>query len=93
MNKPIVIIGGASLDTIIQLDALPTPTPQTLWPKSSYRSVGSTGAGKALNLAALGRSVVLHSLLGQDTRWTRIAGGFRCLSNLRLTQVSLIGHR
>ena len=67
MNKPIVIIGGASLDTIIQLDALPTPTPQTLWPKSSYRSVGSAGAGKALNLAALGSSVVLHSLLGQDT--------------------------
>jgi sugar/nucleoside kinase (ribokinase family) len=67
MNKPIVIIGGASLDTIIQLDALPTPKPQTLWPRSSYRSVGSTGAGKALNLAALGRRVVLHSLLGQDT--------------------------
>ena len=66
MNKPIVIIGGASLDTIIQLDALPTPMPQTLWPRSSYKSVGSTGAGKALNLAVLGRSVVLHSLLGQD---------------------------
>lgn len=67
MNNPIVIIGGASLDTIIQLDALPTPTPQTLWPINSYKSVGSTGAGKALNLVALGRRTALHSLLGQDT--------------------------
>ncbi|MDF0751503.1 carbohydrate kinase family protein [Marinobacter sp. 71-i] len=67
MNKPIVIIGGTSLDTIIQLDSLPQPVPRTIWPNESYRAVGSTGAGKALNLSALGRRVILHTLLGRDT--------------------------
>lgn len=66
MNKPILIIGGTSIDTVIQLDALPLPIPQTIWPKQSYRTVGSTGAGKALNLSALGHSVILHTLLGRD---------------------------
>lgn len=66
MNKPILIIGGVSVDTVIQLDALPQPVPQTIWPKESYRTLGSTGAGKALNLSALGLPVILHSLLGRD---------------------------
>lgn len=51
MNKPILIIGGVSIDTIIQLDALPEPVPQTIWPNESYSSLGSTGTGKALNPA------------------------------------------
>ncbi|MEO9751249.1 MULTISPECIES: carbohydrate kinase family protein [Marinobacter] len=72
MKNSIVIIGGASLDTIVQLDALPTPTPQTLWPRHSYKAVGSTGAGKTLNLAALGHPVVLHTLLGKDTEADRV---------------------
>jgi len=62
----ITIIGGVSVDTIIHLDALPQPNPQTIWPRESYKSVGSTGAGKALNLAALGHPVALHTLLGPD---------------------------
>ncbi|KPP96703.1 carbohydrate kinase family protein [Marinobacter sp. HL-58] len=71
MTKPILIIGGVSVDTVIQLDALPQPVPQTIWPNESYRTLGSTGAGKALNLSALGRPVILHSLLGRDQE-----GGF-----------------
>lgn len=70
--SPILIIGGTSLDTIIHLDALPDPKPQTLWPRASYRTVGSTGAGKALNLAALGHSVVLHTLVGRDGEATEV---------------------
>lgn len=66
MSKPILIIGGASWDTIIHLPTLPTPTPQTIWPNASYRTLGSTGAGKSLNLAALGHQVMFHTLLGQD---------------------------
>lgn len=66
MNKPILIIGGVSVDTVIQLDALPQPVPQTIWPNESYKTLGSTGAGKALNLSALGLPVTLHSLLGRD---------------------------
>lgn len=64
MNKPILIIGGVSVDTIIHLDTLPESVPQTVWPSESYKMLGSTGSGKALNLAALGHQVTLHTLLG-----------------------------
>lgn len=66
MPRPIVIIGGASVDNIIHLDRLPSPQSQTIWPRESYRAVGSTGAGKALNLAALDIDVSLHTLIGRD---------------------------
>lgn len=72
MTKPILILGGASLDTIIHLPALPTPEPQTIWPTASYRALGSTGAGKSLNLAALGQPVVFHTLLGRDPEGQQI---------------------
>ncbi|GBO84321.1 carbohydrate kinase family protein [Marinobacter salsuginis] len=72
MTKPILILGGASLDTIIHLPALPTPEPQTIWPRESYRALGSTGAGKSLNLAALGQTVVFHTLLGEDPEGQQI---------------------
>ena len=66
MPPSICIIGGASVDTIIHLEELPAPRPQTIWPRLSYRAVGSTGAGKALNLKPLGINVSLHTLLGRD---------------------------
>ncbi|MFB2704023.1 carbohydrate kinase family protein [Marinobacter shengliensis] len=66
MPSSIMILGGTSLDTIVHLDQLPAPVPQTIWPRRAYRSVGSTGAGKSLNLAALGHRVTLHTLLGRD---------------------------
>ena len=72
MTKPILILGGASLDTIIHLPALPTPEPQTIWPRESYRALGSTGAGKSLNLAALGQTVVFHTVLGGDPEGQQI---------------------
>ncbi|MDX1558309.1 MAG: PfkB family carbohydrate kinase [Marinobacter sp.] len=72
MTKPILILGGASQDTIIHLPKLPTPEPQTIWPTASYRTLGSTGAGKSLNLAALGQTVVFHTLLGRDTEGQQI---------------------
>ncbi len=65
-NGPVLVLGGASLDTIVHLDTLPEPVPQTLWPRRSYRTLGSTGAGKALNLVELGHRVVFHTLLGSD---------------------------
>ncbi|WP_227546054.1 carbohydrate kinase family protein [Marinobacter fonticola] len=66
MTMPITVIGGASVDTIIQLDEFPSPAPQTIWPRAGYRSLGSTGAGKTVNLAALDIPVTLHTLLGRD---------------------------
>ncbi|WP_372994310.1 carbohydrate kinase family protein [Marinobacter sp.] len=77
MTKPILILGGASLDTIIHLPQLPTPEPQTLWPTESYRAPGSTGAGKSLNLAALGQPVVFHTLLGRDPEGQQIQAALR----------------
>ncbi|WP_097460416.1 carbohydrate kinase family protein [Mangrovitalea sediminis] len=66
MTRPLLIIGGTSVDTIVHLDELPSGVPQTIWPNEVYRSLGSTGAGKALNLRALGMPVLLHTLLGRD---------------------------
>lgn len=66
MTSSILILGGASLDTIVHLDQLPAPVPQTIWPRAAYRSLGSTGAGKSLNLAELGHRVTFHTLLGED---------------------------
>lgn len=66
MAQPILVIGGASWDTIVHLPTLPEPRPQTLWPEASYRALGSTGAGKSLNLATLGHRVLFHTLLGKD---------------------------
>lgn len=72
MAKPIVVIGGASWDTVIHVPTLPAPEPQTIWPDASYRTLGSTGAGKSLNLAALGNQVVFHTLLGQDAEGRQV---------------------
>lgn len=68
----VMVIGGTSMDTIIHLDQLPEPVPQTLWARYYWLAVGSTGAGKALNLAALGRTTILHSALGRDDEANRI---------------------
>jgi sugar/nucleoside kinase (ribokinase family) len=62
----ILVLGGVTYDTIIQLDSLPQPIPQTIFSKTSYQAVGGTGAGKALNLAKLGFHVTLHGFIGDD---------------------------
>ncbi|MCJ8169551.1 carbohydrate kinase family protein [Atopomonas sediminilitoris] len=64
--QPLCVIGGTSWDTLIHLPALPKPIGQTLWAERSYQTLGSTGAGKALNLTALGFEVSLHSVIGAD---------------------------
>jgi len=61
----ILIIGGVSYDTIVHLNHLPTPVSQTLFGQD-YQTVGSTGAGKALNLTKLGITNTLHATLGTD---------------------------
>ncbi len=52
---------------MIYVDRFPEPVPQTLFARRSHRTVGSSGAGKALNLASLGVETVLWALLGDDT--------------------------
>jgi sugar/nucleoside kinase (ribokinase family) len=69
----ILVLGGVSYDTIVHVDRLPQPVSQNVFPRRVHETVGSTGAGKALNLQRLGFTVDLHSMLGDDVygRWTR----------------------
>ena len=51
---------------MVYVDNLPQPVPQTVFSKRFHETVGSTGAGKALNLHPLGLDVILHGLVGDD---------------------------
>lgn len=62
----VLVAGPASWNRIVHLDALPQPVPHTVFANDAYDAVGGTSAGKALNLAALGRSVLLRTVLGAD---------------------------
>jgi acarbose 7IV-phosphotransferase len=61
-----LIVGGISWDTVIRLGELPASQPQTVFAKAAWESVGSTGAGKALNLRRLGWATTLHAQVGDD---------------------------
>ena len=61
----VLVIGGASWNTIIRVVRFPDPDPATVSPVSWHDAVGSSGAGKALNLVRLGAEVTLVAL-GDD---------------------------
>ena len=61
----ILIIGGVSYDTIVHLNHLPEPVSQTMF-GSDYQTIGSTGAGKSLNMTKLGMNNTLHATLADD---------------------------
>jgi len=63
--KKVLVIGGASYDEIVRLDRLPEPRSQTVF-GTGWRAVGSTGAGKALNLTKLGVANTLHATIADD---------------------------
>jgi acarbose 7IV-phosphotransferase len=62
----VLVVGGVSYDTVVDLEALPAPVPATVFSKGMRQTVGSTGAGKALNLCRLGFTTTLHSMIGAD---------------------------
>ncbi len=68
----VLVIGGISFNTMVYLDQLPQPAPQTVRAKHFHETLGSTGAGKALNLQKLGFNVTLHGLIGEDIYGDRI---------------------
>ncbi|MFD6177228.1 MULTISPECIES: carbohydrate kinase family protein [unclassified Isoptericola] len=73
MTTPHVLVAGpASWNRIVHLDALPDPTPHTVFARGAYDTVGGTSAGKALNLASLGRDVALRTVLGDDDEGARV---------------------
>src|SRR5215204_2832315 len=66
MTSRIVISGPATWNRIVYLDQLPEPVPHMQFALEDYETVGGTSAGKALGLTALGRPVLLHTLIGDD---------------------------
>ncbi len=62
-----LVIGGVSFNIMVYVDAFPPPQPQTIISSGFHETIGSTGAGKALNLRKLGFDVTLHGLIGADS--------------------------
>ncbi|MEF2966253.1 carbohydrate kinase family protein [Paenibacillus sp. M1] len=63
----VLVLGGTTYDSIISLPKLPEPVPQTIHAAPFHETVGSTGAGKALNLCKLNVPCILHSIIGNDS--------------------------
>lgn len=64
--KKVFVIGGTTFDSIIYLNNLPKSEPQTIFSEKFNETIGSTGAGKSLNLTKLRVPNTLHSIIGQD---------------------------
>lgn len=62
----VLILGGASYDTLFYFDQLPEPKAQTIFPKKTVKAIGSTGIGKAIPLKKIGFDVTLHAVIGND---------------------------
>lgn len=57
---------------MVYLDSFPEPEPQTVFTRGSHETVGSSGAGKALNLRHLGADATVWGLIGDDEPGGRI---------------------
>lgn len=68
----IAVVGAASWNRMVVLDALPEPVPHMEFARGWFDTIGGTSAGKALHLTALGRDTVLDALLGDDEAGERI---------------------
>jgi sugar/nucleoside kinase (ribokinase family) len=67
-----LVLGGVAWNTMVYLDEFPSPHPQTVFARGSHQTIGSSGAGKALNLSSLGFDTTLWALVGDDEPGTRI---------------------
>jgi len=66
MTLHTLALGGIAWNTMVYLDRFPDPRPQTVFASGSHTTVGSSGAGKALNFKSLGAHSSLWGLLGAD---------------------------
>lgn len=60
---------------MIRVERFPEPRSGTAYPTGWHETVGSSGAGTAMNLARLGIDVVLHCQLGSDDAGERVQAG------------------
>jgi sugar/nucleoside kinase (ribokinase family) len=60
---------------MIRVEAFPAPEPASVFPPAWHETIGSSGAGKAMNLARLGVDVTLHCLIGDDDHGRRVRAG------------------
>jgi len=65
-NQNVLVLGGASWNTMAHLEQLPTGKPQTIHNALFEDGAGSTGIGKAFALKALGYDPVLQMVVGAD---------------------------
>ena len=89
--KKILVLGGVSYNMMIYLEQFPPPQPQTVFSQGFHETVGSTGAGKALNLAQLGFDVTLHGMIGEDDYGRKIHNHFAKANINFLTDVDPAG--
>lgn len=75
--KNVLVLGGTTFDSIIYLDKLPEQKSQTMHYVPFNETIGSTGAGKALNLAKLNVKHTLHSIIGADMYGEMIKKGLK----------------
>ena len=66
------VVGGASWNTMVFVERFPEPHPQTLFARDMHRTLGSSGAGKAMNFRSLGAEAVLWALVGDDDEGERV---------------------
>jgi len=69
-SAAILVLGGASYNTSVYLYKFPEPRPQTVFGHGYHETIGSSGAGKALNLNKLGLDVTFHGVIADD-EWGR----------------------
>jgi acarbose 7IV-phosphotransferase len=68
----VVVCGPSSWNQIVRVPRLPRAEPHTVFAAGHCETLGGTSAGKALHLTDLGRSVLLHTVLGTDAAAVRI---------------------
>ncbi|WP_372910800.1 carbohydrate kinase family protein [Salinigranum sp.] len=61
----LLVVGGCSYNSMLYLDEFPRE-PGTYVATDFHETVGSTGAGKSLNLGRLGMDVTFHATIGRD---------------------------
>ncbi len=67
-----LVLGGVAWNTMVYVDEFPPPVADTVFAQGLHESVGSSGAGKALNLSHLGVDVTLWALVGDDDAGAKV---------------------